>query len=61
MRVYSIIERSRLWSVSRFLTVKREGKSSLAIEAPRAAIDGNSLTCRFLPASLLVTEAGLPI
>lgn len=50
-----------MWSISRLLTVKREGKSSLAIEASRAATDGSSLTCRFLPASLLVTEAGLPI
>ena len=48
-------------SISRLLTVKREGKSFMTTEAPRAATDGNSLTCRFLPASLLVTEAGLPI
>ena len=50
-----------MWSVSRVLTVTRGEKSSLAIEASRAATDGNSLTCRSLPVSLSVTEAGLPI
>ena len=50
-----------MWSISRLLAAKCEAKSSLVIEAPRTAIDGNSLTCRFLPASLLVAEAALPI